>query len=154
MAARHRPWCTIRIPTHITNSITRHSIQIAVRGQFPTVSFLVSTWSSPTMTFLWRELITESRPLKNVARENAIKLEKRKRACITSRRPVNPTVSYVIPHVCRVHKYCFLLRQPKRSAIHRRRIDIISGIISIRLYCLKIGQMKNSLKLSLSLLVN
>ena len=37
--------------------------------------------------------ITESRPLKNVARENANKLEKRKRACVTSRRPVN----HVIP---------------------------------------------------------
>ena len=46
--------------------------------------------------------ITESRPLKNVARENANKLEKRKRACVTSR---------------------------------------ISGVILIRLYCLKIGQM-------------
>ena len=32
--------------------------------------------------------ITESRPLKNVARENANKPEKRKRACVTSRRPV------------------------------------------------------------------
>ena len=41
--------------------------------------------------------ITESRPLKNVARENANKLEKRKRACVTSRRPVNPTVNHVIP---------------------------------------------------------
>ena len=87
--------------------------------------------------------ITESCPLKNVARENANKLEKRKRACVTSRRPVNPTVSHVIPDVCCVHKYCFLLRQPKRSAIHQRRIDVISGIILIGLYCLKIGQMKN-----------
>ena len=83
--------------------------------------------------------ITESRPLKNVARENANKLEKRKRACVTSRRPVNPTVNHVIPRVRCVRKYCFLFRQPKR--IHRRRIDVISGVILIRLYCLKIGQM-------------
>ena len=64
--------------------------------------------------------ITESRPLKNVARENANKLEERKKACVTSQRPVNLTVNHVIPRVCRVPKYCFLLRQPKRSAIHRR----------------------------------
>ena len=49
--------------------------------------------------------ITESRPLKNVARENANKLEKRKRACVTSRRPVNPTVNHVIPRVRSVRKY-------------------------------------------------
>ena len=85
--------------------------------------------------------ITESRPLKNVARENANKLEKKKRACVTSRRPVNRTVNHVIPCVRRVHKYCFLLRQPTRSAIHRRRIDVISRVILIELYCLKIGQM-------------
>ena len=60
--------------------------------------------------------ITESRPLENVARENANKLEKRKKACVTSQMPVN----HVIPRVCRVPKYCLLLRQPKRSAIHRR----------------------------------
>ena len=89
----------------------------------------------------WKNDITESRPLKNVARENANKLEKRKRACVTSRRPVNPTVNHVIPRVRRARKYCFLFRQPKRSAIHRRRIDVISGVILIRLYCLKIGQM-------------
>ena len=35
--------------------------------------------------------ITELRPLKNVARENSIKSEKRKRTRVTSRRPVNPT---------------------------------------------------------------
>ena len=64
--------------------------------------------------------ITESRPLQNVARENANKLEKRKKACVTSQRPVNLTVNHVIPRVCRFPKYCFLLRQPKRSAIHRR----------------------------------
>ena len=84
--------------------------------------------------------ITESRPLKNVAQENANKLEKRKRACVTSRRPVNPTVNHVIPRVRSVRKYCFLCRQPKRSAFHRRRIDVISGVILIRLYRLKIGQ--------------
>jgi len=72
---------------------------------------------------------------------SANKLEKRKRACITSRRPVNSTVNHVIPHVRRVHKYCVLLRQPKLSAIHRRRIAVISRVILIRLYCLKIGQM-------------
>ena len=44
--------------------------------------------------------ITESRPLQNVARENANKLEKRKKACVTSHRPVNPTVNHVIPRVC------------------------------------------------------
>ena len=32
--------------------------------------------------------ITESHPLKNVAWENANKLEKRKRACVTSRTPL------------------------------------------------------------------
>ena len=59
--------------------------------------------------------ITESRPLQNVARENANKLEKRKKAFVTSHRPVNLTVNHVIPCLfC-----CFLLRQPKRSAIHR-----------------------------------
>ena len=82
----------------------------------------------------------ESCPLKNVAQENANKLEKRKRACITSCRPVNPTVTHVIPIVHCVRKYCFLLRQPKHSAIHQR-IDIISSVILIRLNCLKIGQM-------------
>ena len=84
--------------------------------------------------------ITESRPLKNVARENANKPEKKKRACVTSCRPVNRTVNHVIPCVRCVHKYCFLLREPKRSAIHRR-IDVISRVILIKLYCLKIGQM-------------
>ena len=77
--------------------------------------------------------IMESHPLKNVPRENANKLEKRKRACVTSRRPVNPTVNHVISRVCRIHKYFFLLRQPKRSAIHRWRIDISSIVILIRL---------------------
>jgi len=86
-------------------------------------------------------VITETRPLKIVVRENANKLEKRKRACITSRRPVNLTVNHVIPRVRHVHKYCFLLRQLKRSAIHRRRIDVISWVTLIRLYCLNIGQM-------------
>lgn len=95
-------------------------------------------------TSLACHLITESRPLKNVARENANKLQKKKRACVTSRRPVNRTVNHVIPCVRRVHKYCFLLRQPKRSAIHRR-IDVISRVILIKLYCLKIGQMKNQI---------
>ena len=90
---------------------------------------------------VWWGDITESRPLKNVARENANKREKRKRACITSQRPVNLTVNHVIPHVCRVPKYCFLLRQPKRSAIHRWRIDVINNVILISLDCLKIGQM-------------
>ena len=45
--------------------------------------------------------ITESRPLKNVARENLIKLEKRERPRVTSRRPDNPTLynppSYNLP---------------------------------------------------------
>jgi len=57
------------------------------------------------------------------------------------RRPVNLTVNHVIPHVHCVHKYCVLLRQPKYSAIHRRRIALISRVILIRLYCLKIAQM-------------
>ena len=82
----------------------------------------------------------ESCPLKNAAQENANKLEKRERACITSRRPVNLTVNHVIPVVHHVRKYCFLLRQPKHSASHQR-IDIISSVILIRLNCLKIGQM-------------
>ena len=43
--------------------------------------------------------IMESRPLKNITQENANKLEKGKRACITSHRPVNPTVNHVIPHI-------------------------------------------------------
>ena len=61
----------------------------------------------------------ESYPLKNVAQENANKLEKRKRTCITSCRPVNPTVNHVIPIVHHVRKYCFLLRKPKHIAIHK-----------------------------------
>ena len=81
--------------------------------------------------------ITELCPLKNVARENANKLEKRKRTCVTSHRPVNSTVNHIIPCLRRVHKYCFLLRQPKRIAIHRTRIAVISPVIWIRLYCLK-----------------
>ena len=85
--------------------------------------------------------ITESRPLKNIARENAKNPEKKKRAYVTSCRPVNRTVNHKIPCVRRVHKHCFLLRQPKRSAIHRRRIDVISRVILTKLYCLKIGQM-------------
>ncbi|PFX34210.1 hypothetical protein AWC38_SpisGene849 [Stylophora pistillata] len=36
-------------------------------------------------------------PIENVIWANANKLEKRKRACVTSRRPVNPTVNHVIP---------------------------------------------------------
>ena len=84
--------------------------------------------------------ITESRPLKNIARENAKKPEKKKRACVTSCRPVKRTVNHKIPCVRRVHKYCFLLRQPKRSAIHRRRINVISRVILTKLYCLKIGR--------------
>ena len=84
--------------------------------------------------------IMELRSLKNIVRENANKLEKRKRAWVTSCRPVNLTANLVIPRVCHVHKYCFLLRQTKHSAIHRRRHIIIS-IILIGLYCLKIGQM-------------
>ena len=43
--------------------------------------------------------ITESRPLQNVARENANKLEKRKKACVTSQRPINLTVNHVFPCV-------------------------------------------------------
>ena len=84
--------------------------------------------------------IMELRPLKNIVWENANKLEKRKRAWVTSCRPVNLTANLVIPRVCRVRKYCFLLRQTKHSAIHQRRDKIIS-IILIGLYCLKIGQM-------------
>ena len=69
--------------------------------------------------------ITESHPLKNVARENANKLEKGKKACVSSHRPVNSTVNNVIPRVRRAHKYCFLLRKLKHSPIHRR-IAVIS----------------------------
>ena len=71
-------------------------------------------------------------PLTNLARENVNNLEWRKRACATSCRPVNPTVNLVISRVRRAHKYSFLLKQPKRSAIHRRRIGVNSSVKSVR----------------------
>ena len=85
--------------------------------------------------------ITKSLPLKNVARENATEPEQRKKACVTSCRPVNLTVNHVIPRVRRVRKYCFLLRQSKHSVIHRRRI----AVILIGRYCLKIDHMQSYL---------
>ena len=50
--------------------------------------------------------ITETRPLKSVARENANKLEMTHRACVTKERPVNFTVNQVIPCVGRFHQHC------------------------------------------------
>ena len=57
------------------------------------------TFKEKGVDFVKKSEIMESCPLKNITQENANKLEKRKRACITSHRPVNPTVNHVIPHI-------------------------------------------------------